>query len=818
MNDPTGFAAHGAFAVYPYFAHAGDSVAMSPWPWWVDAGLFAGGLVIGGVVLGGLLVRAYHRRDARWFKLLSQAMDEGVMVHEKGCVTDFNDALLRMTGYTREEFLKLNPVEALTHPDSYDTVRENMVRGGESPYLVKGVRKDGSSYQAELRPKVVRTPFGTKRIVVIRDLSTLLDAESARAASEARYRNLFDCTVEALVFHKAGEVIDINTAFELLFGYSRTEVIAKDSIGFIVHPDFRNEVRRRIAAQDQRSYEIRAVTREGRVLDIEVIPREVSHDGENFRVTAMRDITLRKRAEARLARQVSLFQATLEASDEGVLVVNTFGNIESSNHRFTEMWDVPGGLMAVGDDERLLAHMADLVVNREDYLARMKELYSRPSEESDDVVELKDGRVFERHSRPQILYGEPVGRVWSFRDITELEKGRRELRRQVALMDATLESTTEGVLVMDTDGGIELVNSRFFTLMGLDAYAPTPLGKDELLARVLPLVSDREKFLADIGRLLDQPEESFTDTLRLKSGRVLERNASPQRYEGRVIGRVLTYRDMTRDLLERDALRHFNAELELRVRERTAELERTNLTLRSANSELEAFSSSVSHDLRSPLRGVDGLSLALSEEYSEQLDETGRDYLRRIRSGVQRMGRIMDDLIHLSRVSRAELKHEPVDLSALARGVVATLRQDQGERTVIVDIAEGAVAYGDKRLLRVVMENLVGNAWKYSSKKQAAVILFGFENGGGGQRRFFVRDNGAGFDPAYKDKLFETFTRLHGPQEFEGTGIGLAIVGRIVKRHGGEIAGDGEVGKGATFTFSLPMPPDANPPGSGVVV
>lgn len=777
-------------------------VAFADVPWWAAAAV-----VTAGPALGVLIAALFHRRDARWFKLLSQSMDEGVIVHENGRAVDFNDAILRMTGYSREEFSLMNLVEGLAHGESREVVRDSMRRGGETPYMATGRRKDGSTYPAEVRPKLVRTAFGAKRIVVIRDLSSLRDAEAARDASEARYRSLFNCTVEALIFHRGGEVIDVNAALTALFGMTREEIVGSNGIEMLVTPADRAEVRRRVDADDLTPYETRLIRRDGRVLDIEVTPSRIVRDGENFRVASIRDITLRKRAESRLARQVSLFQATLEASDEGVLVVNRQGLVESSNSRFSEMWNIPPELIATADEEPLLRHLEALVRDRDAFLSRIRDLYANPSEESDDMVELRDGRVFERHSRPQVLYGEPVGRVWSFRDITELERGRRELRRQVSLMDATLESTTEGVLVVDPDGRVELMNSRFLALLGLPADGRPPATREEVTALMMPLLADPEAFLAELVVVQANPEACFRHTIRLKGGRVLERNSAPQRHEGRVIGRVSTYRDMTRDLLERDELRHFNAELEARVRERTAELERTNLTLRSANAELEAFSSSVSHDLRSPLRGVDGLSLALSEEYSDRLDETGRDYVRRIRSGVQRMGRIMDDLIHLSRVSRAELSHEAVDLSALARGVVATLRQDKAERTVIVDIAEGAIAYGDRRLLRVVMENLVGNAWKYSSKKQAAVIVFGFEDREPGRREFFVRDNGAGFDPAYKEKLFNTFTRLHGPQEFEGTGIGLAIVGRIVKRHGGTISGDGEVGKGATFTFTLPTPP-----------
>jgi light-regulated signal transduction histidine kinase (bacteriophytochrome) len=222
----------------------------------------------------------------------------------------------------------------------------------------------------------------------------------------------------------------------------------------------------------------------------------------------------------------------------------------------------------------------------------------------------------------------------------------------------------------------------------------------------------------------------------------------------------------------------------------------------AANRELEAFSYSVAHDLRAPLRGVDGFSQALLEDYADKLDDEGQQYLRHLRQSAQQMGRLIDDLLALSRVTRGELVREPVDLSALAQDVIRQLQKAERDRRVEVVVEAGISAEGDARLLRIALENLLGNAWKFTAKSAAPRIEVGMASGDG-DRTYFVRDNGAGFDMAYASKLFGVFQRLHSTDEFEGTGIGLATVQRIINRHGGRIWATGEVGRGATFSFTL---------------
>lgn len=256
-------------------------------------------------------------------------------------------------------------------------------------------------------------------------------------------------------------------------------------------------------------------------------------------------------------------------------------------------------------------------------------------------------------------------------------------------------------------------------------------------------------------------------------------------------------------LVENLQLTNKNLGEEVSERKRAEEaLAERSAALEAANKELEAFSYSVSHDLRAPLRSIDGFSQALLEDYVEQLDEQGKDYLTRIRTASQRMGHLIDDLLNLSRVTRAEMRPEPVNLSEMAKSLAAELKQREPQRQVAFQIQDGLEVKGDPRLLRVVLENLFSNAWKFTSRHPRARIEFGAAQHNG-KPTYFVRDDGAGFDMAYKAKLFGAFQRLHKATEFDGTGVGLATVQRIIRRHGGEIWAEAEVEKGATFYFTL---------------
>ena len=247
---------------------------------------------------------------------------------------------------------------------------------------------------------------------------------------------------------------------------------------------------------------------------------------------------------------------------------------------------------------------------------------------------------------------------------------------------------------------------------------------------------------------------------------------------------------------ERESLlSHQATELEERVKVRTVELE-------AANTELEAFSYSVSHDLRAPLRAIDGFSMALIEDYADKLDKEGLNFLDRVRGASQRMGELIDDILTLSHMTRLEVERETIDLSEIVLEIIIAIRERDPDTIVDVTIQPDIKAEADPRLVKLMLENIVGNAWKFSASGAAPKVTFQTEEALG-ETWFVVRDNGAGFDMQYADKLFQAFARLHTQDEFEGTGIGLAIVDRVIRKHGGQIRAESQVGEGAAFFFKL---------------
>jgi light-regulated signal transduction histidine kinase (bacteriophytochrome) len=265
--------------------------------------------------------------------------------------------------------------------------------------------------------------------------------------------------------------------------------------------------------------------------------------------------------------------------------------------------------------------------------------------------------------------------------------------------------------------------------------------------------------------------------------------------DGNVIQVVEIGQDITERKLAVEEIHRLNSELEQRIADRTVQLT-------AANQELEAFSYSVSHDLRAPLRSLDGFSKALLEDYAGQLDEQGKQYLTRIQEASRRMGQLINDLLDLSRVTRADFTRQRVDLSALANSITAELKAQSPSRQVEFEIKADMIVHGDENLIKIVLENLLNNACKFTSRREQALIQVGRVEQDG-QWNYFVRDNGAGFDMTYANKLFAAFQRLHSEKEFPGTGIGLATVQRIIRRHGGRVWAEGVVDQGATFYFTI---------------
>jgi PAS domain S-box-containing protein len=373
------------------------------------------------------------------------------------------------------------------------------------------------------------------------------------------------------------------------------------------------------------------------------------------------------------------------------------------------------------------------------------------------------------------------------------------LRARERWLATTLRSIGDGVLATDTEKRVKFLNPV--------AEALTGWTNDEALGRtldeILHLVTeqDRERIEPPVDRALrnrDIATLAGDAMLVARNGTAIPigDSAAPIVSDaGDLLGGVMVFRDESESRQTQEEIRQLNLELERRVLERTSQLE-------AANRELEAFSYSVAHDLRAPLRGIDGFSQILIEEHAARLDPDGLAHLTTLRQAARRMHALIEDLLRLSRAARAELRRAPVDLSRLAREVVARLRDAEPHRSVTTEIADDITVSGDEGFLAIVLENLLGNAWKFTSKQDRATIEVGTTHRGDAEV-CFVRDDGIGFDASNASRLFAPFQRFHSSRDFEGTGVGLAIVHRIVQRHGGRIWADSAVGAGTTFYFVL---------------
>jgi len=452
--------------------------------------------------------------------------------------------------------------------------------------------------------------------------------------------------------------------------------------------------------------------------------------------------------------------------------------------------------------ERLTGHASKHVIgrelsmlfpgaSREESLAKISRTLAGEHWESVEIPILcRDGTVRLVLWNSANVYAEDgetlLATIAQGQDITERKRAEQELLK----LSRAVEQSPATVVITDLQGNIEYVNPKFCQLTGYTAEEAMGQNPRILKSGMTP----QEEYRKLWTTIMSGGEWRGEFLNKKKNGELYWESASisPIRNAEGTITHFLAVKE---DITERK-------KAEEEIRKLNADLMEQAIELKAVNAELEAFSFSVSHDLRAPLRGIDGFSQALLEDYGSQLDAQGMDYLQRVRASTLRMNQLIDALLSLSRVTLGDLRREPVDLSALARVVAEDLQAAQPERSVEFAIEPGLVADGDPRLLRLVLENLLGNAWKFTGRKPKARIQFSADELDG-RAVYFVRDNGTGFDMAYADKLFGPFQRLHGQNEFPGTGIGLATVQRIIRRHGGRVWAEGEPGRGATFYFTL---------------
>jgi PAS domain S-box-containing protein len=698
-------------------------------------------------------------------------------------------------GLTREQAIGNSHYECF--PDLPEVWKEAYRRGlaGESLYGQEEQFRtlDGSVHWVNWKIQ----PWGDEAestggiIIFAEDITARKQTERKAREDELRYRALFGHMNEGLAYcemvYENGEPCDyiyreVNASFERLTGLH-------DVVGKRV-----SEVVPGIQAADPELFRIYGrVSSTGIPEKFEIwidslgmwFSNSVYCPEPNCFVTLFDVISERKRAEL-AARE---WRRAFEQAEIGIALVNPAQDVFSAvNATFARehgygLEELVGQSIAVVNPPERQAWMRAAVegVNRESGHAVIESVHCR-----------KDGSCF-----PVLLdltgvrdeAGQLASRVVIVQDLTEQKRAEEQRQRGEALYRAIARSLPgTGLFIVDHEMRYIAVEGDLPETVGL----PREAVEGRLVRDVIDpihVVANEAMFGGALSGASTESEAEFRGH-SIWAKFVPLRNAS-----GEVTAAMALCIDITQRKRAEEEIRRLNEDLEGRVRTRTVQLE-------AANKELEAFSYSVSHDLRAPLRGIDGWSLALIEEYSEALDATALSYLERVRAETQRMGLLIDDLLQLSRLGRATMKRRAVDLSGLAHRVASRLSEENPERRIEFKIEDGLEVWGDERLLEVVLTNLLSNAVKFTAPRSEALIRIGAANVDDG-RAFYVKDNGVGFNMAYASSLFGAFQRLHKASEFPGTGIGLATVQRIMHRHGGRAWAEAEAGVGATFYFTV---------------
>jgi PAS domain S-box-containing protein len=742
-----------------------------------------------------------ERADERFRQIIEHASYGQLLVDEQGKISLVNAQIEKSFGYSRDELLG-KPIEIivpLRFRTDHCAYRQGFIANptprpmGAGRELF-GVRKDGTEFPVEIGLNPLDTEDGMMILGTIVDITERKQVEENLRRSQQQLAGIIGSAMDAIITVDAQQrIILFNNAAEKLFLFPAEDAIGQPLDRFIPErfrmahkrhvEDFgKTHVTRRSMGSLGALFGLRA---DGEEFPIEASISQIEGADGKLYTVILRDIGERKRAEEALREQALILDLA------PVLISDPNGRILFWNRGAEQMY----GWTAQEAKEKI-AH----ILLQTEFPRPLDEieakLLAHGHWEGELVHARKDGQRLIIASN-WVLHCDDKGRPKAVLEVNNDITERKQAEEKLMHLAIAVEQSGDSVVITDTTGKIQYVNPAF---EGTTGYS-----SEEVMGRNPRFLKGGKasvEYYQDLWSTISSGSRwtgHFTN--RKKDGTLFEEEAtiSPVRDpSGRIVSYVAVKRDVTERMRAEEEIRKLNEELEQRVADRTAQLQ-------AANKELEAFSYSVSHDLRAPLRHINGFSQALLEDYADELDAAGKQYLQEVCNASQEMAQLIDDVLQLARVTRTEMRREKVNLSELARSVIADLEMSDKQRTVIVNIESGLTAPGDKQLLRIAIANLLGNAWKFTSKRDRAEITFGSETRNG-ETVYFVRDNGAGFEMAYANKLFGAFQRLHSSDQFEGTGIGLATVQRIVRRHGGQVRAEGTLDGGASFYFTLTNP------------
>lgn len=751
-------------------------------------------------------VRLRAERELRESEERYRSLFEGnplpvwVMDEETLEILAVNHAAVQKYGYTREEFLSRTIADMQVAEDRSLVVQQIRSRdpGAGARYQRRHVAKNGRIIEAEVTAHPFVFNGRQARMILIDDVTEQRRAEQALRESEERFRATFEQAAVGMALRgvdpRNPRWLRVNQKLCDILGYTREELLQLTSVD-ITPPDERNlaiDYNEKLLRGEITSYsrEKRYLRKDGQIIWANIsLSVMYGPDGKPaYIISVIQDITDRKRVEAEQRR----LAAIVESSQDAIVSRALDGTVLSWNAGAEKIFGYSAAEM-VGRSICLLSPPEHRHESRRNTAMLLKG-EAVPSFETVRIA--KDGRSVHVQISVSSIRDDD-GRIYGisaiFRDITDRKLAEQALRKSEARLRTITDNVPALIGYVDAKEHFRFVNKTYEDWAGMSRGACTdrPVREvmdDESYQTVRPYM---EIALAGMKASFERCSRSSGQKRYARISYLPDIDS-----QGRVAGFYFLGYDITEIRKSAEAISKLNAELEQRVIERTAQLE-------TANRELESFAYSVSHDLRAPLRSIDGFSRALLDDYQGKLDATGQDYLRRVRAASQRMATLIDDLLALSRVTRSEMRCVTTDLSALAHEIVEDLRREQPERGgVDIRIARGIQVQGDPSLLRAALDNLLRNAWKFTARQPEVRIEVGVEQNEG-RSIYFVRDNGVGFDMKYAGKLFGAFQRLHSDADFPGTGIGLATVHRIIRRHGGEIWAEAAVGKGAVFFFTL---------------